>query len=85
MSDLPRHIPVSDAGDRQLLLHIYHHKMLILTFFKERENLYMYTHTHTYKGQSKELSLKGRLLFAPAWKKRLSQWDYVLSHNLSVV
>lgn len=38
VSDLPRHIPVS--GDRQVLLHIYH-KMLILTYFKERENLYV--------------------------------------------
>lgn len=46
---------------------------------------YTYTYIHTFKGQSKELSLKGKLLLAPAWKKRLSQWDYVLSHNLSVV
>lgn len=59
--------------------------LLWLFFSKERENLYMYTHTYTHtKGRAK-LSLKGRLLLAPAWKKSLSQWDYVLSHNLSVV
>ena len=31
----------------------------------------MYTCAHIHKGQSKELSLKGRLLLARAWKKRL--------------
>lgn len=85
VSDLPRHIPVSDADSHQLLLHIYHHKILILTFFFFLGKVKIYVCVHTDTHTHKELSLRARLLLAPAWKKRLSQWDYVLCHNLSVV
>lgn len=76
--DLQRHIPIPDAGTVNHYYAFIIIKMLIWTFFKkEKEKI--------IKRAKQRAVSEGQLLLALAWRKRLSQWDYVPSHNLSVV